>query len=94
MGKWLIERRLTSVGHRLRALRDELAVVDEQLAQLSEEADDAHLRSLVADDPMAEREDREARRHAEAMAARRTEVLSSITELEARQDALLDQLTA
>jgi hypothetical protein len=94
MAKWLVERRLSGVGQRLRSLREELAVIDEQLAQLDDEADDARIRSLVSETPLAEREHSEAERHAAAMAARRQEVLTSISELEERQDALLDELMA
>jgi hypothetical protein len=94
MSKWLVERRLSGVGQRLRSLREELAVIDEQLAQLDDEADDARIRSLVSETPLAEREHHEAERHAAAMAARRQEVLTSIAELEQRQDALLDELMA
>jgi chromosome segregation ATPase len=94
MAKWLVERRLSGVGQRLRSLREELAVIDEQLAQLDDEADDARIRSLVSETPLAEREHREAERHAAAMAARRQDVLTTIAELEERQDALLDELMA
>jgi len=94
MAKWLVERRLSGVGQRLRSLREELAVIDEQLAQLDDEADDARIRSLVSETPLAEREHHEAERHAAAMAARRQDVLTAIAELEERQDALLDELMA
>ena len=94
MGKWLVERRLTGVGHRLRHLREELAVVEEQLQHLAEEADDTRIRSLVSETPLADREHHDAQRHADAMAGRRAEILASIAALEARQDALLDELTA
>ena len=94
MAKWLVERRLSGVGQRLRSLREELAVIDEQLAQLDDEADDARIRSLVSETPLAEREHHEAERHAAAMAARRQDVLTTIAELEERQDALLDELLA
>ena len=94
MAKWLVERRLVGVGQRLRSLRDELSVIDEQLAQLADEAEDARIRSLVSETPLADREHHDAQRHADAMAARRTEVVASIATLEARQDALLDELTA
>ena len=94
MGKWLVERRLASVGQRLRSLREELAVVDEQLEQLADEADDARIRALVSETPLADREHHDARRHADAMAARRDELRRSIADLEARQDLLLDELTA
>ena len=93
MHRSLVERRLTEVGGRLRVLREELRVVDEQLQHLGEEADDARLRALVSETPLAEKEDRDARRHADAMARRRQEVAGSIVTLEARLDELLDQLS-
>jgi chromosome segregation ATPase len=92
MTRGMLERRLTEVATQLQGLRRELAVTDEQLAQLADEADDARLRSLVSETPIAEREHREAARHAEAMAKHRTEVVSSIARLEEQQDELLDRL--
>ena len=68
MSRSLIERRLFEVAERLRALRAELAVADEQLAALAEAADDARLRALVSETPLAGREHTEAQRHADAMA--------------------------
>jgi len=88
----MLERRLTEVATQLRGLRRELAVSDEQLAQLAEQADDARLRSLVSETPLAEREHREAARHAEAMDRHRADVLASIGDLERQQDDLLDRL--
>jgi hypothetical protein len=35
---------------------EELRVIDEQFAQLSDEADDTRLRSLVSETPLADRE--------------------------------------
>ena len=87
----LIERRLDDVGRRLRKLREELRIVDEQLEHLSAEADDTEIRALVSETPMAESEHRSARRHADAMAAHRARILGSIAELERRQDELLDR---
>lgn len=92
MGKWLVERRLTGVSGRLRALREELRVIDEQLLYLADEADDSRIRSLVSETPIAGHEFREANRHAEAMRSRRAEVLDTLSRLERRQDELLDQL--
>ena len=94
MSRSLLERRLAEVGSRLRELREELAVADEQLAQLAETADDARLRALVSETPLADREHREARRHADAMARHRAEVIEAIRKLEADQDDLLDRLIA
>jgi hypothetical protein len=90
----LVERRLAEVSGRLRALREELRVIDEQLVHLGDDADDARLRALVSETPLADREHREARRHADAMARRRAEVVESIAALEIRSDELLDRLLA
>jgi hypothetical protein len=92
VGRWLVERRLVGVGDRLRALREELRVIDEQLAQLSGEAEEARIRALVSETPLADVEFRDADRHAVAMARHRESVVASIEELERRQDELLDRL--
>jgi predicted nucleic acid-binding Zn-ribbon protein len=93
MGSWLTERRLTQVSTRLRALRDELAMVDEQLAHLADDADDLALRALVSETPGASYESNDARKHVDAMRRHREHVVSEIAELEARQDRLLDELS-
>jgi chromosome segregation ATPase len=92
MSRAMVERRLTDVSTQLKELRRELAVTDEQLAHLADEADDARLRSLVSETPLAEREHREAARHAEAMGRHRSEVAGDIARLEELQDELLDKL--
>lgn len=94
MGTWLTERRLSQVGERLRSLRAELAMVDEQLVQFADDASDLSLRALVSETPLATSESREAQRHVDAMNRHRDHVVAEITELESRQDRLLDQLTA
>jgi hypothetical protein len=94
MSKSLVERRLAEVSSRLRQLRDDLAVSDEQLAFLAEAADDARLRSLVSETPLADREHHDAQRHADAMQRHRAELLDSIARLEQTQDELLDRLMA
>jgi hypothetical protein len=92
MSRSLLERRLSEVASRLRSLREELAVTDEQLAQLAGEADDARLRALVSETPLAGREHRDAQRHADAMTRHRADVLEDIAKLEQAQDELLDRL--
>jgi len=88
----MIERRLRENGVRLRRLREELAVVDEQLGHLNDDAEDKALRSLVSETSGAGVEYREARLHAEAMRRHRAQVQSSILELEVKQDELLDKM--
>lgn len=89
-----IEKQLRTVSKRLRARREDLRIADEQLAQLAHEADDARLRSLVSETPVADREHRDAARHAEKMRNHRAGLLERIGQLEAEQDSLLDQLGA
>jgi hypothetical protein len=92
MSRVLIERRLFDVAKRLRRARDELRVADEQLAALVEAADDARLRALVSETPLAQREFAEAQRHADAMARSRDAAAAEVAELQAVQDQLLDRL--
>jgi hypothetical protein len=94
MSRWLVEKQLSASAERLRALRNELAVIDEQLAALDGVADESRLRAMVSETPLADREHTEARRHAEAMAAQRAHVLESIGKLEQSQNELLDRLLA
>ena len=94
MSKAVIERKLSEISGRLRALRDELRIADEQLAHFAEEADDARLRALVSETPLAEHEHAEAQKHADAMARHRAKVLDELADLEKTQDDLLDRLIA
>lgn len=94
MSKWLVERKLSEAGERLRQLRAELAVVDEQLASLADAADEARLRAMVSETPMADREHRDAQKHADAMARHRSDLVAQIAELQRSQDELLERLFA
>jgi hypothetical protein len=92
MSRSLVERRLSEVSTRLRQLREELAVSEDQLTHLADTADDARLRALVSETPLAAKEHQEAQRHADAMVRHRAEVLEGIAKLEQTQDELLDRL--
>ena len=94
MAEWMVERRLSQVASRLKSLRDELAMIDEQLDHLATDADDQAIRALVSETPGAAFEANDARKHADAMAGHRDHIVSTIAELEQRQDELLDKLTA
>jgi hypothetical protein len=94
MGSWRTERRLTQVATRLRSLREELAMIDDQLRQLVDEADDLALRALVSETPSASYESNDARKHADAMRRHRDHVVAEISRLEQRQDELLDRLAS
>ena len=92
MGTRSVERKLRKTSSRLRRLRDELAVIDEQLAHLVDDTDDKSVRALVADSPAAAIEHRQAVGHSEAMASHRRHVIDEIGALETQQDKLLDEL--
>ena len=94
MSRDRIERRLRGVGRQLSALRGDLRVCEEHLVQVSEEADEFRLRALVSETPLAEREYREAKRHADRLRRHRDEIAARIDRLEADQDTLLDRFSA
>ena len=88
--KWQLKK----TSARLRSLRAELAVIDEQRLQLVDEADDLDTRALVSDSPLARSEAREASGHAAAINKAKAHVVAEITRLEAKQDQLLDKLSS
>lgn len=92
MARWLLERRLSQAAERLGQLRVELAQVDEQLAVVSDAADDHALRAMVSETPLATQEAAEARKHAEALRRHRDQIRDELVELEQRQDRWLDEL--
>jgi hypothetical protein len=94
MSQSLLERRLVDVSERLKRMRAELAVTEEQLVFLEEEAEDVRLRALVAETPLADVEARDARRHADAQARHRDSLRQTVLELEREQDLLLDRISA
>ena len=94
MGRTLIERRLKDVSDRMKAVTRDLAVADEQLAHLAEEADEARLRALVSETPLADQDYHEAERHADAMRRHHADLLAELRQLELTQDDLLDRLVA
>ena len=87
------ERRLDHVTKRLRRARADLAVLEEQLLALGDDADEARLRSLVSENGGG-REERQTVRHAEAGAKARARMQQEIAVLEREQDELLDKFVA
>jgi hypothetical protein len=69
-----------------------LAVLDEQLVVLNDTAEDARIRSLVSETPLAGHDYADAQRSADAANRGRAALLAMIDELERRQDELLGKL--
>ncbi len=80
------------VHARLVRARQELAVVEEQLEVFLETADEARIRALVSETPLADRDWHDAQRHAAAMTRSRDIAGARVAELEREQDDLLDKL--
>jgi chromosome segregation ATPase len=92
MRRALVERSLRDVHSRLKRAREELAVLDEQLAVLDDAAEDARIRSLVSETPLAAHDYADAQRTADAARRARESLVATIGELEHRQDELLGRL--
>jgi chromosome segregation ATPase len=94
MVRSILQRHLVDVSERLKRLRSELGVTEEQLDFLEEEAENTRLRALVAETPLSDAESRDARRHADALARHRDALVVQIADLGREQDALLDRMAA
>ncbi len=88
-----IEKRLKTLTAELVGLRHEVVVLDEQIEHFRDVADEARMRSMVAETPQLQNEAKQASRTLEVMVKNRTEILERITRLETKQDALLDALS-
>jgi predicted nucleic acid-binding Zn-ribbon protein len=88
----LLKKKLADTSLRLRQLQEELKVAEEQLVHFSDEADEARLRSLVSETPLADQKHREANKHAESMRKHKNMLQTEIERVEALQDELLDQM--
>ena len=93
MSQGSVERRLRKVTARLREAREELGVLDHQIASLAEDADDLRVRSLVGESPQTDRDHRDAQRSVEAMTRSRAATAAEIARLERTVDELLAQFT-
>ena len=92
MSRVMIERKLFDVAQRLKRAREQLAVIEEQLSVMADAAEEARIRSLVSETPLANREYADAQRHADAMERSRRSVAADVDELQRAQDELLDRL--
>jgi hypothetical protein len=88
-----VEKKLMAVSDEARKLRQELGVIDEQLRQVTDEAEDSRLRALVSETPQASADHRDAARAVTALQRDRDAKLQRLAELEVAQDRLLDQLS-
>lgn len=86
--------RLRSVTAEITALGTEMEVIDEQIAFQDGVADDARIRALVSETPLASREAAEAAGDLERMRRTRADLDRRIESLRAEQDRLLERIMA
>jgi len=87
-----IERRLLSLSGEISAVRDETGILQEQLAFQGEVVDDARVRALVAETPIADREFRIASEDHQRISRVLEETRSRLASLLEEQDRLLSEL--
>src|SRR3954454_3017308 len=92
MSRSTLERRLAEVAQRRKQLSEDLRVTTEQHRHLADDAEEGRLRALASESPLAERERRDAQRHADALSRHRDDLIEQIARLERTQDELLDRL--
>ena len=88
----LLERTLRRTVLSVREVRDELRILDEQLAYVESDLADKELRAMVSETPSAAYEHHDALRHVEVMRAERERLVARLRDLEREQDAALDRL--
>ena len=87
-----LRKRLSDARDELMRAREALRIVDEQLAFVQGVADDAELRAVVSETPLADRDHREADQDVRRLRRHRDEVAAQVAALVAEQDELLDRL--
>jgi predicted nucleic acid-binding Zn-ribbon protein len=88
-----LERRIRDLQRRVRVAREELAVLDEQIETLGEEAEEARMRWLVAETPLAEKESSQAGRHLDLAVRARDAVRAEIEQCVADRDRYLAEFS-
>ena len=87
-----IAERLRALSAELTRVQTEIQILDEQIAFQSEVSDDARLRALVSETPIADRESQEATRDLHRMQRQHAELLERQEALRAEQDQLLERM--
>ena len=88
----MTDRKLRALTEDIKKLEEELRVSNEQLAFLGDVADDARVRMLVEESPMAKRGYDEAASDLERHRRNHTQLQGKIEDLRKRQDQMLERL--
>ncbi len=87
-----LQKNLAELTERLRRMRTDLRIIEEQLLFQLDVVEDARTRMLVAETPLGDREYDVARDDYERMNKERSRLLAGIHDAQLEQDALLDRM--
>ena len=87
-----VTERLAALSAEIAEEQIQLRILDEQLLFQAEVADDARIRALVSETPLADRESHVAADDLRRLERSRDEVRRRLEELRAEQDALLERM--
>jgi uncharacterized coiled-coil DUF342 family protein len=86
--------RLAALSGEIAEEQTQLRILDEQVTFQQEVTEDARIRSLVSETPLADREAREAADDLRRLIRSRDEALERVAALRAEQDSLLERMFA
>jgi hypothetical protein len=87
-----IEKSLAEINDRLAKAQDDLRIAEEQLLFQMDLLEETKTRAVVAETPLAHREQQEAEADYERMVRQRDEAARQISSLKSEQDRLLDRM--
>lgn len=89
-----VSDRLAALSREIAEAQIQLRIVEEQLAFQTEVADDARIRALVSETPLADRESHVAADDLRRLERSREEALRRLSDLRSEQDTLLERMLA
>jgi predicted nucleic acid-binding Zn-ribbon protein len=87
-----IAQRLRALSAEIATLQTEIGILEEQIAFQTEIADDARIRALVSETPIADRDAQVASGDLARIMRSRADALKQLEQLRADQDGLLERM--
>jgi hypothetical protein len=87
-----IQQRLRALSADIATLQTDIGILEEQIAFQTEVTDDASIRAVVSETPLADREAQEASGDLARLMRSRQDALKRLQQLRDEQDALLERL--
>jgi hypothetical protein len=87
-----IAQRLRALSAEIATLQTEIGILEEQIAFQTEIADDARIRALVSETPIADRDAQVASGDLARIMRSRSDALKRLEQLRADQDGLLERM--